>query len=115
MTGRLAGFHSGGSVKAADAWIDDPYAYDQAVKAVDTILEAMRPAGNVDPPTLKKSDPYIEAVFRELGSGLARGQLSSLAGQPMTREDRNQSKELREDLGRLAGRPGVTRYSEEDQ
>ncbi len=40
----------GARLDAATAWLDDPYAYDQAVKAAQKILEAFRPEGEIKPP-----------------------------------------------------------------
>jgi hypothetical protein len=53
QTGLLGGFASIGSAEARDKWLDDPYAYDQALKAALIILEAFRPPG--DPNLLQKN------------------------------------------------------------
>jgi hypothetical protein len=44
--GRLAGYISGESHAAILNWIDDPFAYDQAVITADLILNAFRPHGD---------------------------------------------------------------------
>jgi TraY domain len=46
QVGRMAGFTSGESGEAMDNWLDDAFAYDQAVTAASTILDAFRPPGD---------------------------------------------------------------------
>jgi TraY domain-containing protein len=51
--GRFAGFVSGKTFEASENWLNDPFAYDQAVTAANLILEGLRPRG--DPRRLLKS------------------------------------------------------------
>ena len=45
MTGTRAMSVNYWNFSGGEEWVFDPYAYDQAVKAVNTILEAFRPEG----------------------------------------------------------------------
>ncbi len=37
-------------------WFHDPYAFDQAIRAVEAILEACRPPGSPEPPSYEEAD-----------------------------------------------------------
>lgn len=61
-----------------DSWIADPYAFDQVIWAVETILEGLRPAG--DPAFHVPRGPHATAAIPEvLGQHAAAGLLASLA------------------------------------
>lgn len=53
------------------SWLDDPYAFDQAVTAITTVLEAIRPAGSIAGAGLH-------------GAFAARGTLADVQMAPMT-------------------------------
>lgn len=63
----------------SEDWITDPYAFDQAVRAVNTILEAFRPPGSTKiagPPDLRRALP--QGSFEVVGKGFAEGLLETL-------------------------------------
>jgi hypothetical protein len=80
LAGMQAAGHSG-----AENWFDDPYAYDQAIKAAFDILSNPRPDGDPDvPPHAKKAAGYISAegralFLKNLHSSIAGSVLETLA------------------------------------
>src|SRR5437764_599474 len=50
-TGVVAGFSARTTLGDVNRWFLNPYAYDQAVKAATAVLEAMRPPGDIAPPS----------------------------------------------------------------
>lgn len=60
--GMINNFKTGASTDSPE-WLGDPYAYDQAVKAVDQVLEAFRPDGEIAPPLI--NDPTKSEVLDE--------------------------------------------------
>lgn len=113
-TGRVAGFYSG-DFNAGFQWIDDPYAYDQAVKAATRVLEALRPPGSIENPSLPApvneigtpAGPSRDDMLRMIGSGFANTMLGeaasgkSRAGNP---ESQKRAQSLHDAVGRLAKR-----------
>ena len=59
-------------------WVKDPYAYDQAVKAVNTILEAFRPKGDVSAKPVGDYRHLPRASVDFLGKGFAQDFLQQL-------------------------------------
>jgi hypothetical protein len=57
-------------------WLDDPYLYDQAARAVIRVLEVFRPEGNIVPP--RYGPQFTDAEL------LARGTPSSMKGAEAT-------------------------------
>ncbi len=53
-------------------WLDDPYSFDQLLKAISMVLEELRPPGDRVPPHL--ADP-IEARVAELQPNIVAGEL----------------------------------------
>jgi len=76
-------FHSG------EDWMSDPYAYDQAVKAIETVLEAYRPAGKIKLPPVQPGMRLPESAFSQLGKGFALEILAAVnqTGGKMVREE----------------------------
>jgi hypothetical protein len=69
-------------------WVSDPYAYDQAVRAINAVLEAHRPRGKIAVPHAQMGLP--QEVFTQLGEGFAKDLLAAVAkkgGGGMVRED----------------------------
>lgn len=91
-----------------DRWLDDPYAYDQATRAVGTILDAFRPAGNPDELTSSKMVGDPEAFSRRAAVN-ARITLDAIRD-PAWREKNNNPElerfadRMREMLGQLVDR-----------
>ena len=88
MVGQHTFFAEYRKIAKESAWLSDPYAFDQAVKATISILEALQPEGD---PTPKRKmevvevvgdDPKIdlEDLFRNFGEIAARGALIDVAG-----------------------------------
>jgi hypothetical protein len=99
-----------GSTAAKASWLDDPYSFDQAVRGVNAVLEAMRPKGKV------VTDPR----HPEDEGGLRQGELQAIhllteiqtaePGLPLGKGTRHQHllKRLRADLGpAYADRPQI--------
>jgi hypothetical protein len=65
------------TVSQADGvtWLDDPFAYDQAVQAATHVLEAFRPSGKLTP---------VPGRFSHLGVDFAEGVLETIAGEEPT-------------------------------
>ena len=59
-------------------WVVDPFAYDQAVKAIGTILEAFRPKGKIKIEPVYDFARLPPAALQNLGEGFAQGLLQQL-------------------------------------
>ena len=62
----------------AEDWVNDAYAYDQAVKAVNTILDAFRPKGDVSAKPVGDFRHLPRASVEFLGKGFAQDFLQQL-------------------------------------
>ena len=117
-------------------WVNDPYVYDQAVKAVHVVLEAFRPAGDRARPKIegsagknKETEQAADQVLDVLGEGLGAwgpgyavellrevAKAPELPGVPQASTQKSETKELAERvrpiLGDLAKR---LNRSEEDE
>jgi predicted transcriptional regulator len=87
LTGTRAVFVSQANITGGEDWMSDPYAYDQAVKAIEVLLEAYRPAGKVRIPPPQPGLP--EAAYARLGEGFAQELLEAVnqTGGRLVRED----------------------------
>jgi Arc-like DNA binding domain len=65
------------TVDDARLWFHDPYAFDQAKRAVEVILEACRPPGSPEPPIYEEAD--FVAGLRRLGHEYARKLLTEIS------------------------------------
>lgn len=86
---------------AMKMWLENPFAYDQSVKAAVAILDALRPPGRGDP------HPAGAAIAKLLGLGAAKSVLEEAAsGQARTNNPTAiaRAKKLNADLGSLAER-----------
>jgi hypothetical protein len=82
-TGTHVGFAATGTLEGATNWLDEPYAFDQAVKAAGEILEALRPPGDVAPKgsavkNIGDLSPLDDFALR-IGAGFAMGLLEAVA------------------------------------
>ncbi|HWA21528.1 MAG TPA: TraY domain-containing protein [Caulobacterales bacterium] len=71
-----------------EEWGSDPYAYDQAARAINAVLEAYRPRGKIAVPPTQMGLP--QEVFTQLGEGFAKDLLAAVAkkgGGGMVRDD----------------------------
>jgi hypothetical protein len=71
------------TLSGAPDWLTDPYCYDQALKAAQRVLEALRPPGEVRQPTFDKAQ-VVEAVpgliarmLDSIGTGIAETALAT--------------------------------------
>lgn len=82
--GPHAAFSSTHTLEGSQRWLDDPYAFDQAVNAVNGILEALRPPGEpMVPPSLTslgQIDPALGRSAADMGRGFASAMVSAVAG-----------------------------------
>ncbi len=106
--GPSAGFQSTMTLEGAQRWLDDPYAFDQAVRAIDRIVEALRPLGEVSPPrtltSLATVDPTLAAVAEQLGQGFAESMIDAVAGRGVTLSLQKDGAEIADMLGPVAER-----------
>jgi Arc-like DNA binding dprotein len=94
--GRSAGFYSAKSIEGSIGWMDNPYAYDQAVKACSRVLEAYRPKGKVEVPSDSEGVP-----LNDIGRGYANAVLAQMLGNQTQTQFFNQDRaaEVKEALG----------------
>lgn len=87
LTGTRAVFVSQLNVAGGENWVSDPYAYDQAVRAILAILEAFRPTGKIEMPPPQRGLP--ESAYAQLGVGFAQDLLAAVGqtGGKMVRQD----------------------------
>jgi hypothetical protein len=125
--GRVAGFRATFTLEAAEHWLDNPYAYDQATRAVAHILEEFRPAGEVKLPSYQPrvigddlpGAPSLEDELSNLGVGVAESMLEEAAtgrSRVMAPQKQELASEHRRDIGpALAERLKLhVAYPEED-
>ena len=102
--GRMAGFHKHATLEASEQWTDDPYAYDQAMKAVGAILVAARPEGDPTPP--ERKHPALAALARYGGQMIGGSIAEMLADKryEATATEGEQAEPIRRLLGPIAAR-----------
>lgn len=84
---------------ASKAWLDNPFAYDQAVKAALFVLETFRPRGDIESAVPKPRQ------MRHLGEEVAKGVLEALLDEPPTMIGEVEvPSRARRDLGQLFAR-----------
>ena len=64
--------------EGCEDWVLDPYAYDQAVKAVNTILEAFRPKGEIVIAPVSDYSHLPAAAYEHVGEGFAKDLLQRI-------------------------------------
>ena len=62
-------------MQGSESWLDNPYAYDQAVQAAQIVLESLRPEGEVTCP----GPPELQELGVAIGRGIANGITEELA------------------------------------
>ncbi len=117
--GTMAGFQSTFTLEGSSDWLENPYAFDQAARAVTTIIEAFRPSGEVVEPKPQnivvagvrgtKVDPEesiarIHEELGELGEAFAATTLSAIAApeRAPTLELKEWGRKVHDMLGPLA-------------
>jgi hypothetical protein len=105
VAGQAACLHSSlsGAATSPAKWWDDPYAYDQAVRAANRIFEVLRPAGKISNPSAlsgKVGTLDLGAVAENYGVGIANGVIAEIASdEPTTTTAVARAPKLRTDLG----------------
>jgi hypothetical protein len=98
----LAAFSATFSLDAVDNWMSHPWAYKQAIEAVQLVLDELRPPGDAEPPKINAGLTAISEDLREaadhIGRGVAVSLLHSVAA-PDTAALGDGMKEVRERLG----------------
>ena len=73
----------------AVTWADDPYCYDQVMKAVVAALEGMRPPGKIAPPKSASGAEFYSRIGELVAEGiLCEVALKTLPGAPEVRDER---------------------------
>jgi hypothetical protein len=85
--------------KAPKNWVDNPFAYDQAVKAANYIFEQFRPPGKIGDAT--PNSPQIQNMGEEFAKGAVE---SLLEDEPTVIGDTQIPPRSRRDLGHLFNR-----------
>src|ERR1051325_1710497 len=110
--GRFMGFQSTFTIEGADNWMDLPYPFGQAEKALNLMIEAIRPAGDPGPPkstilpALAGSDFDPEEMARQRGPSFAWPYLDAVAdpGRAITKDTAEVGLQIRDLLGAAADR-----------
>ena len=103
-TGRHCAFASTFDPKVTAQWHQNPFAYNQAVQAANTILEAFRPDGKIAGPALHRGNPAAH-LLEHMGIGFANGILESVArGAARTSGEIEKIAVIRDELGELRDR-----------
>lgn len=85
LAGKFGLLYHPEKVVAGESWLHDAFAYDQAVRAITTVLEAFRPEGDPSAPVPMKvvgtlPDDVAEALSaKNLGERAAQSRLSQIA------------------------------------
>jgi hypothetical protein len=61
-------------------WLNDPYAFDQVATAIATVLESLRPEGDISAPTSDGWPSEVASKFEELGKHVAERFLATVVG-----------------------------------
>lgn len=98
--GGYAGFSATGSLEGASNWLSNPYAFDQVARGIKLALEALRPKGGAEVPSLvaQMGDEFA----RGIGEGFARGALDALRRPDSGGELGHWARRVRDRLGPLA-------------
>ena len=76
---------AGVAAEVMAGWLRDPWAYDQAVRAANTVLEAYRPEGEIELPEIEENpsgDAALYELERNPGPSWAAGVLYQVADLP---------------------------------
>jgi Arc-like DNA binding dprotein len=94
--GRAAGFAATFTIEESVDWFRNAFAFDQAAKAANRVIEALRPEGAI-------KQPPIPAQFKELGVGLANTVLEeAVTGKSVLANGQDRAEMLHRELGPLA-------------
>lgn len=98
-SGTFAAFASTG-IEGSRAWWDDPFAYSQAVRVADLVLQALAPEGEIKSPRMVQAD-----LVSYVGEQFTRTMLAEIrSGEPASSGTIERTRTLREELGHIADR-----------
>jgi plasmid stability protein len=81
-TGAHAGFKATHTLEGSRNWLSNPYAFDQVMRGVTSVMEVLRPKGAiVAPPGGKAGDFDIGLANATMGEGFAATWLGATAGE----------------------------------
>ena len=89
-------------MEAADNWMDDPYAYDQAIHAAATILLGARPKG--DPNPRRFDDEHLDELAPVFGQMFANRILDYIIDPDLQADQQVRAGQIRDLLGDVAKR-----------
>lgn len=101
VTGSHTGFMADHETALTKAWLENPFAYSEAEKALALIINCFRPAGPVIVPG-GAGALHSHLNIQSFGPGFATGILSAIAGHPSTESDAAFAAIVRPLLGRMA-------------
>lgn len=86
--GSSAGFQSTQTLDGSKNWLSDPYAFDQAAKALTQLFEQLRPDGEIVIPMRGglATGLDLSALSENLGMGFLRTFLGAIAGEELSLE-----------------------------
>jgi hypothetical protein len=89
-------------------WLNDPFAFEQAVKIVAAVLEAIRPPGEIEPQSDVLQD-VIKMAPTQTSATLWKAIQDANPALPLTEGTRKQhlASILKTDLGEIANRPKI--------
>jgi hypothetical protein len=102
--GNTASAFKHGRAQPPAEWLRDPYAYDQAARALVRVILALRPPGPVEPPPLPRADTIKDPSKRRVAEDLQRV-LGGMVGAAVANEEADRIGRLRRDDDDDAGEP----------
>lgn len=90
------------TLNSIENWLSNPYAFDQVVKGVNAIFEAIRPEGEAIAPTL--SDPVLTAAYADAGRAYTRPILGAVRDPAVGGDLGQWAEPVRARLGPVAAR-----------
>ena len=88
FTGTRTAFVSKFTEEGIEKWMSNPYAFDQAIRAANVVLEAFRPEGQVEVPTHIAMDfSGLTTPLEKLGDDLGKNVLAAIGKPPQEREE----------------------------
>lgn len=111
FSGQRAGWDATFTLKGAENWLDLPFAYDQSIKAADSILKALRPKGDPSPPLRSHGGPPEIADPARIGEHVAAGILAEAASGLSDGPEGERAERIHRALGKeLAARLSAFNY-----
>jgi hypothetical protein len=105
IVGEKGGFYTTETVEGVENWLEVPYAFDQAAKAANHVLEILRPPGEIKLPDDKRHPEFTEPGRPNVWSIMFQIISDAVLRSAVTKEDQVASafgihaREIRELLG----------------